>query len=63
MMVLLLFNQSSQWTVEQIQTNTELDLQLLRTIFSHLIEAKILISHENRMNINSTLRLTDDFRR
>jgi hypothetical protein len=60
MMVLLLFNESTEWTVEKIQNKTGLNLELLLATFYHLIKSKILISDDNE---NSTLRLREDFRK
>jgi hypothetical protein len=63
MMVLLLFNESTEWTVEQIQNKTGLNLELLRATFYNLIKSKILISDDNEINANSTVRIAEDFRK
>ncbi len=62
MAVLLLFNESTEWTVEQIQNKIQLNLGLLLTSFHHLVKSKILIC-DTEIDGNSTLRLSEDFRK
>jgi hypothetical protein len=62
MTILLLFNESIEWTVEQIQNKTKLDLELLLESFHNLLEFNILIS-DKEIDKNSTLRLSENFQK
>jgi hypothetical protein len=69
--VLLLFNQSSQWTVEQIFHETQMKTNLLIQILNSLIELKLLlciqIDHkdlqENDLHIKYTIQLAADYQK
>ncbi|CAF1539242.1 unnamed protein product [Adineta ricciae] len=60
MMVLFLFNDKPNWTVEQIQDRTQIESKLLPDILSILSNKNILIS-ENGFDSTSVIRLTDNF--
>ena len=71
MVVLLLFNRSVQWTVEQIQNETQINIELLIQILNNLIKSKLLLCaqlngedlKENDFYLNCIVQLADDFKR
>jgi len=71
MIVLLLFNQSSQWTVKQIFDKTQMKMNLLIQILNSLIESKLLlciqIDHEdlqeNDLHLKYTIQLATDYQK
>ena len=75
MVILLLFNKVLTWTVERIQDETQIDLELLRQILVGLLKIKLLICsniHEDELNedfkdtdikTHYSIRLATDFKR
>jgi hypothetical protein len=70
MVVLLLFNKISSWTVEQIQDETQIKSDLLIQILFSLLQNKILVcteinedSKEIDIQMNHTIRLVNDIMR
>jgi len=70
MVVLLLFNKSLSWTVEQIQDETQIKSELLIQILCSLLQSKILLcaeinedSKEIDIRMNYTIKLANDFKR
>ena len=61
MMVLLLFNEKSNWTVEQIQDRTQIESKLLTDILSILSDKNII--SDNGFDSTSVIRLSDNFTR
>lgn len=59
MVILLLFNQSIQWTVDEIENHTKMNHERIRSILVNLVKFKLLIYNEN----DSTVRLAEDFRK
>jgi hypothetical protein len=47
MVVLLLFNESVSWTVEQIQVETQMKSELLIPILDSLLKSRILVCAGN----------------
>ena len=67
MTILLLFNNSSEWTVEHIHDQTQIKMDLLVQILSVLLRSKILICDQGddqiQLDFNSTIRLANEFLR
>ncbi len=71
MVVLLLFNRSIQWTVEQIQSETQINIELLIKILNNLIKSKLLLCaqlngedlKQHDFYLNFIVQLADDFKR
>lgn len=67
MIILLLFNHSLEYTVQQIHDQTQIQLTLLSPILNTLIQGKVLICTElidpTNVDIKSTIRLSTDFTR
>jgi hypothetical protein len=67
MVILLLFNNSSEWTIERIHDETQIEVDLLFKILNVLLESKILtitgFSSQADLDINSTIKLSNDFTR
>jgi hypothetical protein len=71
MVVLLLFNRSVQWTVEQIQSGTQVNIELLIQILNNLIKSKLLLCAQAKgeglkqddFYLNYIVQLADDFER
>ena len=59
MAILLLFNQSIQWTVDEIENQTKMNHERIRSILVNLVKFKLLIYNEN----DSTVRRAEDFRK
>ena len=59
MAILLLFNQSIQWTVDEIENHTEMNHERIRSILVNLVKIELLIYNEN----DSTVRLAEDFQK
>ena len=59
MAILLLFNQSIQWTVDEIENHTKMNHERIRSTLVNLVKFKLLIYSEN----DSTVRLAEDFRK
>jgi len=65
MIILLLFNESTEWTIKQIENKIQSNFKLLLANFHNLLKFKILICDKEIDNIdeNSTLRISEDFRK
>jgi cullin 1 len=75
MVILLLLNKVLTWTVEQIQDETQIKLELLLQVLLGLLKSKLLICtdiNENELDedfkdtdikINYSIRLATDFKR
>lgn len=75
MVVLLLFNKVSTWTVERIQDETQIKLELLLQVLLGLLKSKLLFSpnineddldedlKDTDIKTNYSIRLASDFRR
>lgn len=67
MTILLLFNNSSEWTVENIHDQTQIKMDLLLQILGVLLRSKILIRDQDddqiQLDWNSTIRLANEFLR
>jgi hypothetical protein len=68
MIVLLLFNKSPNWTVQQIEDETEIQKEfLLQTIYSLLTSRLLTCSRINEdfietdINLNDSIQLSSDF--
>ncbi|CAF3349714.1 unnamed protein product [Rotaria sp. Silwood2] len=68
MIVLLLFNEKLNWTVEEIQDKTQIQSDLLLQVVCSLLKIKILFSKEisenfqdNDIKMNHTIELKEDF--
>ena len=59
MAILLLFNQSIQWTVDEIENQTKMNHERIRSSLVNLAKLKLFIYNEN----NSTVRLVENFRK
>ena len=75
MVVLLLFNKVSTWTVERIQDETQIKLELLLQVLLGLLKSKLLFSpdinedeldediKDTDVKTNYSIRLASDFKR
>ncbi len=71
MIVLLLFNRSLQWTVEQISEETQMKTGLVVQILNSLIKSKLLSCtqmndedlQENDLHIKYTIQLATDYQK
>jgi len=67
MMILLLFNNSLEFTIEKLQDQTQIKIDLLLQILNSLIQSKILIStqviDQTNLDMNSIIKLSNDFTR
>jgi cullin 1 len=70
MVVLLLFNKSLTWTVERLQDETQIKLELLLQILLGLLKSKLLVCtdtnedlKETDIKTNYSIRLSTDFKR
>jgi cullin 1 len=67
MLILLLFNTSFELTIEQIQNETQIKIDLLLQILNILFKSKILICTESidqvHPDMNSIIKLSNDFTR
>ncbi|CAF1507902.1 unnamed protein product [Rotaria sordida] len=68
MIVLLLFNEELNWTVEQIKAKTQIKTELLHQVLVSLLKSKILFSKEitedfqdSNIKMNHKIELTEDF--
>ena len=68
MIVLLLFNQSSNWTVQQIEDRTEIQGQLLLQTIHSLLNSRLLTCTrlngdftEADINSNDSIQLSDNY--
>ncbi len=65
MMILLLFNNSLELTIEKIYDETQIEFDLLLQIFNSLFRSKILISTQSidqtNLDMNSTIKLSNNF--
>ena len=62
MVILLLFNDSFKLTVEKIQDETQIKIELLLQILKILLESKILVSTDDtNLTINSIIQLSENF--
>lgn len=66
MTVLLLFNDSSELTIEQIHDQTQIKLHLLLSVLNSLIASKILTCIQplnlTNLDMNCKITLSDEFR-
>lgn len=75
MVILLLFNKISNWTVEQIQDETQIKSELLIQVLCGLLKSKLLICteinedeldedlKETDIKLNYSIRIATDFKR
>jgi cullin 1 len=67
MLILLLFNNSFELTIEQVQNETQIKIDLLLQILNILFKSKILICTESidqvHPDMNSIIKLSNDFTR
>jgi cullin 1 len=71
MVVLLLFNQSTSWTVQRMQDNTQIKIELLLEVLCGLLKSKLLICSEinddelkeSNIKMNYTIQINDAFER
>jgi cullin 1 len=65
MMILLLFNNSSELTIEKIHDQTEIKIDLLLQILNSLLKSKILLCtqfiDQINLDMNCTIKLSNDF--
>jgi cullin 1 len=65
MMILLLFNNSLEWTIEQIHNQTEIKINLLLEILNILLKSKILTCsqciNQVDLDLNCTIKLSNHF--
>ena len=69
MTILLLFNDSLEWTVEKIHDKTQIKIELLLQILNTLLQSNILIciqfidqdSKEMNLDMSCTLKLSSKF--
>jgi len=65
MMILLLFNNSLELTIEKIYDQTQIEFDLLLQILNSLFRSKILISTQSidqtNLDMNSTIKLSNNF--
>ncbi|CAF3426396.1 unnamed protein product [Rotaria sp. Silwood1] len=66
MVILLLFNNALEWTIEKIQDETQIKIELLLLVLNTLIESKILTCTQfldrDNLDINCIIKLSNDFR-
>ncbi|CAF3598105.1 unnamed protein product [Rotaria socialis] len=66
MVILLLFNDSLEWTVEQIHDQTQITIDLLISILNALVQSKILTCtqflHPTNFDMNCKVKLSNDFK-
>jgi cullin 1 len=71
MVVLLLFNQSTSWTVQRMQDYTQIKIELLLEVLCGLLKSKLLICSEinddelkeSNIKMNYTIQINDAFER
>jgi hypothetical protein len=67
MIILLLFNKSLNWTVEQMQGETQMKLELLISVLRELLKSNILVCAEVNedfdIKIDYSIQLTNHFTR
>lgn len=67
MMILLLFNNSLEWTIKQIHDQTEIKIDLLLQILNILLKSQILTCsqcmNQVDLDLNCTIRLSNHFTR
>ncbi|CAF2890395.1 unnamed protein product [Rotaria sp. Silwood2] len=66
MIILLLFNNALEWTLEKIQDETQIKIDLLLPLLNTLVESKILTSTQSldpaNLDMNCIIKLSNDFR-
>jgi len=71
MLVLLLFNKLSEWTLEKIYNQTQIKIELVIDILNSLLKSKLLIYSklidedlkEKDLHMNYTIELANHFQR
>jgi hypothetical protein len=75
MIVLLLFNKSSSWTVQRMQDSTQIATELLLEVFHSLLRSKLLTCseinkdeieeelNESDIKLDYTIKINDSFER
>jgi cullin 1 len=67
MVVLLLFNKEVCWTVERIQDETQIKMELLLQVLSSLLKSELLvcrdIKEDEQIKMNYSIQLANDFKR
>ncbi|CAF4088838.1 unnamed protein product [Rotaria sordida] len=75
MVLLLLFNKRSSWTVEQMQDETQINVNLFLKILYNLLKSKLIIRseinndelqkdlNENDINMNYNIQIANNFKR
>jgi len=71
MIVLILFNKSLKWTIEQIANETQIKIDLLIQILNNLIKSNLLLCtqlnneelKENDLHMKYIIELTTDYKR
>lgn len=67
MMILLLFNDSLELTMEKLHYETQLKMNLLIQALKNLVESKILTCTKpidtEKLDINCKIKLSNEFRR
>ncbi|CAF3884791.1 unnamed protein product, partial [Rotaria sp. Silwood1] len=76
MIILLLFNEHSSWTVERMQDETQIDIHLfLQILCNHLLKSKLITCsdindnkleedlNENNIKTNYNIQIANDFKR
>lgn len=61
MIILLLFNNSFELTIEKIHDKTQIKIDLIIQILDILIKSKILIINQANLDMNSIIKLSNDF--
>ena len=61
MIILLLFNHSIELSIERIFDETQIKIDLLIQILESLCQSKILIINQEKLDMNSRVKLSNDF--